>query len=85
VVAALRGAPQPSMTVETPLLGGLPFTDAAGFVFVQRERKAPLPYASWISAPCYLITADDTPAWIDPTRIGATRATVDALVEAFMR
>lgn len=83
ITKAVSRAPQPSLTVESPLFDA-PLTDAAGYVSVMRERGKRLDYASWIAAPCYLITAADTPAMIDTPRLESVAQTVDALVDAFV-
>ncbi len=81
VKRALDAHPPAATIVSTPPFN-LPFSDCAGFVAAARQGRGsrPLNYASWISAPVYLIDQRDTPDKIDETRLVSTFETVRALV-----
>lgn len=83
VKAALTNAPQPQTeVVRAPF--GIPLSDAAGFVQGGREIDVEIPFASWISAPLYLLDPRDDMSKLDPSRLHPTAETVAALINQFI-
>jgi hypothetical protein len=81
IAQALAAAPQPALRLQRAPFG-VPLSDAAGLVMGAREGGVSLPFASWISAPLYLLDPADDMRWLDPDRLEPTLATVTAMVEA---